>query len=184
MEFLPAAPTWQVSKAIPLPTSSTPAESDFSLFISKHYTRFTIRLRPDFCASAVPLSARSSPLARLPRRRSSSQARPMRPDDEDDGESFDPDAAVELPIDGVLDLHGFRPREVKSLVPDYLAECRARGVLAVRIVHGKGDGTLRRIVHAALDRLDYVRGYGLAEHGAGGWGATQVDLAPEDQKPD
>jgi len=95
-----------------------------------------------------------------------------------DDESFDPDAPVALPIDGVLDLHGFRPKEVKDLVPEYLAECRARGILAVRIIHGKGDGTLRRIVHAALGRLPYVRGFGAAGHGSGGWGATLVDLLP------
>ena len=102
------------------------------------------------------------------------------PDDEEEDAGFDPDAPVELPIDGVLDLHGFRPQEVKELVPEYLAECRARGVLEVRIIHGKGDGTLRRIVHAALDRLDFVRGYGLAEQTAGGWGATRVDLVRSD----
>jgi dsDNA-specific endonuclease/ATPase MutS2 len=104
-------------------------------------------------------------------------------DDERDEAPFDPEASVELPIDGVLDLHGFRPAEVKELVPEYLSECRARGILEVRIVHGKGDGTLRRIVHAALDRLDFVAGYGLAGHGGGGWGATRVDLKPDGGKP-
>lgn len=105
-------------------------------------------------------------------------------DDDGDDEPFDPDAPVELPIDGVLDLHGFRPKEVKELVPEYLAECRARGVLEVRIIHGKGDGTLRRIVHAALERLDFVKGYALAGHGGGGWGATRVDLLPPRTDPE
>jgi len=108
----------------------------------------------------------------------------MRPDPEDDDEDdgFDPEAPVELPIDGVLDLHAFRPSEVKELVPEYLAECRARGILEVRIIHGKGQGTLRRIVHAALDRSELVQGYRSAGHGSGGWGATLVDLLP--QTPD
>jgi DNA-nicking Smr family endonuclease len=101
-------------------------------------------------------------------------------DDEEDDAPFDPEAAVELPIDGVLDLHGFQPREVKELVPEYLAECRGRSILEVRIIHGKGDGTLRRIVHAALDRLDFVKAYALAGHDAGGWGATRVDLLPRE----
>jgi DNA-nicking Smr family endonuclease len=101
-------------------------------------------------------------------------------EEKDYGSGPDPEVAVALPIDGVLDLHGFRPKEVKELVPDYLAECRARGILEVRIIHGKGDGTLRRIVHAALDRLDYVRGYRLAEQTGGGWGATRVDLLRSD----
>jgi DNA-nicking Smr family endonuclease len=107
----------------------------------------------------------------------------MGPDREDDW-TFDPDAPVALPIDGVLDLHAFRPAEVKDLVPEYLAECRARGILEVRIVHGKGQGTLRRVVHAALGRLEYVRGFRTAGHGSGGWGATLVDLLPATPDPE
>ena len=48
---------------------------------------------------------------------------------------------VELPIDGILDLHTFQPREVKELVPDYLAACRERGILQVRIINGPWTGT-------------------------------------------
>lgn len=85
---------------------------------------------------------------------------------------------VELPIDGELDLHTFRPQEVASLVRDYLAECRERGILEVRVVHGKGTGALRRTVHATLDRIEWVRSYRLAGEGAGEWGATLVWLEP------
>ncbi len=54
------------------------------------------------------------------------------------------------PITGTLDLHLFQPREVDDLVPEYLAECRKRGILQVRIIHGKGTGQLRERVHAVL----------------------------------
>jgi DNA-nicking Smr family endonuclease len=93
-------------------------------------------------------------------------------------DKVDDDTPVELPIDGILDLHTFQPREVKDLVPDYLTECRKRGILEVRIVHGKGTGVLRRTVHAILSRLSEVASFGLAMEDAGGWGATIVTLRP------
>ena len=96
--------------------------------------------------------------------------------DDGAGDDFDPEAAVEIPIDGVLDLHWFHPRDTRTLVPDYLEECHKRGITAVRIIHGKGTGALRKSVHAQLKRHPLVTGFRLAGEDAGGWGATQVDL--------
>lgn len=84
--------------------------------------------------------------------------------------------AVEFPVDGTLDLHTFRPDEVKDLVPEYLAECRKRGIYQVRIIHGKGTGTLRETVHAVLAKLPEVASYRLGDETSGGWGATIVVL--------
>jgi DNA-nicking Smr family endonuclease len=89
------------------------------------------------------------------------------------------EAVIELRIDGILDLHTFNAREVKDLVPEYLAECRNRGIIQVRIIHGKGTGTLRRSVHAILERLPEVHTFTLAGENAGGWGATEVKLRPK-----
>ena len=52
------------------------------------------------------------------------------------------DDPVTIPIDGVLDLHTFHPKDVKGLVPEYLRECRRQGIYNVRIIHGKGTGIL------------------------------------------
>lgn len=90
------------------------------------------------------------------------------------------DDAFELPIDGTLDLHTFRPREIRELVPEYLRECRTRGIFEVRIIHGKGSGALRRSVHAILAALPEVAAFELASPAAGGWGATVVTLRPEE----
>lgn len=84
---------------------------------------------------------------------------------------------VEIPIDGILDLHTFDPRDAKVLVRDYLTECRARGILQVRIIHGKGIGALRETVHAALEKIQFVRSFKLAGDRSG-WGATIAVLSP------
>jgi len=87
---------------------------------------------------------------------------------------------IELPIDGILDLHTFRPEEAKDVVRDYLAECRSRSVLQVRIIHGKGIGTLRETLHALLARMPEVESYRLSGEESGGWGATIVLLKPSE----
>ena len=83
---------------------------------------------------------------------------------------------VQVPIDGVLDLHNFSPKDLKYLIPGYLEECHKANILQVRIIHGKGIGNLRRSVHAILEKLPEVQGYKLAGERSGGWGATIVKL--------
>ena len=83
------------------------------------------------------------------------------------------------PLDGQLDLHTFQPSETADLVREYVHACREKNVLLLRIVHGKGKGMQRRIVHAVLaDMPDAVLRYRLAEPARGGWGATSVELRP------
>ena len=83
-----------------------------------------------------------------------------------------------LPITGELDLHAFAPRDAVSVVEDYLDECRRRGLLEVRIVHGRGQGVRRAEVRRALEKRADVREFHDAPPAAGGWGATLVVLAP------
>jgi DNA-nicking Smr family endonuclease len=76
----------------------------------------------------------------------------------------------------VLDLHTFHPRDVKDLIPEYISACQNKGLLQIRIIHGKGTGTLRRIVHSLLDKNPQVIDYWQEEGTAGSWGATIVLL--------
>lgn len=86
---------------------------------------------------------------------------------------------IEVPINGILDLHTFNPHDVKELLPNYLEVCREKGIFEIRVIHGKGTGTLRKTVHMILDRLPGVASYKLAGGDAGGWGATLVTLKHE-----
>lgn len=84
--------------------------------------------------------------------------------------------AVEYPIDGTLDLHTFKPADVKELVKDYIEACLEKRIYRIRIIHGKGTGTLRRIVRGALDKHPAVADYRHEGGSGGGWGATVVNL--------
>jgi DNA-nicking Smr family endonuclease len=83
---------------------------------------------------------------------------------------------AQLPINGVLDLHTFQPRQVKELVIDYLAACLERNICQVRIIHGKGVGHLRRTVRSILSKHPQVVSFSDDHVLYGGWGATIVEL--------
>jgi DNA-nicking Smr family endonuclease len=85
---------------------------------------------------------------------------------------------VAIPITGELDLHTFRPAEIASLLEEYFAECRRRGLQRVRVIHGKGTGTLRATVEARLRVSPAVASFGPGDETSGGWGATMVTLKP------
>lgn len=100
----------------------------------------------------------------------------MTPQDDhfDAEESFE--TPVEIPITDVLDLHSFAPRDVKDAVEAYLEEAHARGLKALRIIHGRGIGVQRETVRTILARTPWVLDYRDAPAEAGGWGATVVTL--------
>lgn len=89
-------------------------------------------------------------------------------------EEFFPDQ-MELPIEGELDLHTFRPNEAASVVDEYLRACAERGIYEVKIIHGKGKGVLLHTIHALLQKHPAVKGFSL-DSGPSGWGATTVSL--------
>jgi DNA-nicking Smr family endonuclease len=87
---------------------------------------------------------------------------------------------VRLPIEDVLDLHAFAPKEVPSVVEEYLELCRQAGMSEVRLIHGKGTGAQRAVVRRLLRNLPGVLSFADAPSQAGGWGATLVRLKPAD----
>lgn len=89
-----------------------------------------------------------------------------------------PDDPVRIPIRDELDLHTFRPAEIPSLLEEYFAECQRCGFRQVRVIHGKGTGTLRATVAEVLRRSARVSSFGPADETRGGWGATLVTLKP------
>jgi DNA-nicking Smr family endonuclease len=67
---------------------------------------------------------------------------------------------------------------VRSVAEEYLLACRERGILEVRLVHGRGKGVQRAAIRQLLERLDWVESFADAPPLSGGWGATLVRLRP------
>ena len=85
---------------------------------------------------------------------------------------------VVLPLEDVIDLHPFQPKDIPSVVEEYLQQCVEAGILQVRIIHGRGKGVQKNIVHSLLQRHRAVASFQEAPAEAGGWGATIVVLKP------
>jgi DNA-nicking Smr family endonuclease len=83
---------------------------------------------------------------------------------------------VKIPIEDVIDLHTFQPKEIPMLLEDYLNACLEDGIYSVRIIHGKGKGVLKDRVRHILSQMPIVQRFTDAPEQAGGWGATIVDL--------
>ena len=66
------------------------------------------------------------------------------------------DEPVHLPIEREIDLHPFSPRDLPSVVSEYIDAAAAAGFVEVRVVHGRGRGVQRGIVQATLDRHQRV----------------------------
>ncbi len=93
--------------------------------------------------------------------------------DEWDPEKEEP---VEIPIEDTIDLHPFRPAEIRDVVREYLDAAREAGFHQVRLIHGKGIGEQRRAIRALLDTIEWVEHYEDGGTGGGEWGATVVYL--------
>ena len=89
------------------------------------------------------------------------------------------DEPLDIPVEDSFDLHAFAPRDVASVVDEYLSAAHQRGFREVRLVHGRGIGVQRSIVRAVLARHRLVEGFGDAPPERGGWGATVVRLRDE-----
>ncbi len=88
--------------------------------------------------------------------------------------------SVEIPLTGDLDLHPFLPNEIPSVVEEYVRACRERGVLRLRLAHGRGRGVQRAAVRRKLASMPEVVSFSDAPPEAGGWGATVVVLRAGD----
>ena len=83
---------------------------------------------------------------------------------------------VVIPIQDVIDLHPFAPKNIPSVIEEYLRECLAAGIFKVRIIHGKGAGVQRNVLRSILEKHPAVVSFQDAPPDAGGWGATLVVL--------
>jgi dsDNA-specific endonuclease/ATPase MutS2 len=96
---------------------------------------------------------------------------------EDDwtGDPFGGEPVI-VPIENVLDLHFFQPKEIRDVVREYLDAAYEEGFREVRLIHGRGIGVQRKAVRKILEADPRVKAFGDAPAEAGGWGATWVEM--------
>ena len=82
------------------------------------------------------------------------------------------DEPIEVPIEEAIDLHPFRPDQVRDVVREYLEQARLRGFREVRLIHGRGIGVQRANVQRLLRDLEFVENFRDDAH----LGATVVVL--------
>ncbi len=87
---------------------------------------------------------------------------------------------VAIPLEDSIDLHAFQPKDIPSVVEEYLEQCIQAGLSEVRIIHGRGAGVQRDIVRSVLEKHERVVSFQDAPPQAGGWGATLVVLRRAD----
>jgi DNA-nicking Smr family endonuclease len=63
---------------------------------------------------------------------------------------------LKIPIESALDLHAFHPRDIPSVVEEYVTAAHAAGFREVRLIHGRGAGVQRGRVQATLERHPLV----------------------------
>jgi DNA-nicking Smr family endonuclease len=64
-----------------------------------------------------------------------------------------------VPIEDSIDLHTFHPRDIKSVVEEYVNAAHEAGFREVRLIHGRGRGVQRGIVQAALEKHPLVESF-------------------------
>jgi len=64
-----------------------------------------------------------------------------------------------VPIEGTLDLHAFAPRDIPSVVDEYIRAAHEAGFREVRLIHGRGIGVQRGIVQSVLDKHPFVESF-------------------------
>lgn len=83
---------------------------------------------------------------------------------------------VEIEITDSIDLHAFRPKDMRAVLVAYLDEARTKGFRFVRIIHGKGVGVQREMTRKVLAETEFVKGFKSGDEFSGGWGSTIAEL--------